>query len=174
MGKRRRTSRSASASRRNRSPIATASEAARDASRRPNSHPDRNLRPCRTMHRIGVKSQRRSRPGFRRFFLQRTPKERSVRPLISAGKSLAKANRNSKRDKTTRREGTTLLHLRDRHLVERSRRGRRHAKGSSLQFQERGLSPRQFPMRARAQDSAAQSCLGNGQQAALQELQEIE
>jgi hypothetical protein len=43
------------------------------------------------MHRMGVKSQRRPRPGFRRFFLQQTPKERSVGSLISASKSSAKA-----------------------------------------------------------------------------------
>ena len=59
MGKRRPTARSASSSRRGRSPISMASEEVRDVSLRPNSHPDRNLRPCKTMHPIGVKSQRR-------------------------------------------------------------------------------------------------------------------
>jgi len=43
------------------------------------------------MHRIGAKSQRRPRPGFRRFFLQQIPKERSVGSLISASKPSAKA-----------------------------------------------------------------------------------
>jgi hypothetical protein len=46
---------------------------------------------------MGVKSQRRPRPGFRRFFLQQTPKERSVGSLISASKSSAKARTPTKR-----------------------------------------------------------------------------
>jgi hypothetical protein len=85
----------------------------------------------------------------------------SERQQPNAGKTQRKGCDASPRAKTER-------------LAEPSRRGRRHAKSSSLQFQERGLSPRQFQMRAGAQDSAAQSCLGNGQQAALQELREIE
>jgi hypothetical protein len=92
---------------------------------------------------------------LRRFCLQRAAGERSVRPLV-LGKQII--GQRSKAES----------------LVELSCRGRIHAESPSLQFQERGLSPRQFPMRARAEDCAAQSCLGNGQQAALQELQEIE
>src|SRR5260370_16277114 len=179
MGKRRPTARSASSSRRSRSPISMASEAARDASLRPNSHPDRNLRPCKTMHPLSVESQCRFRPDFRRFSLQRAAKERSVRPVFRQANRWAKG-RTGRSEQQKPNTGIPKEKLRrfsacrTKRLAEVSRRGRKNAEGSRLQFQERGFSPRQFPMRARAQDSTAQSCLGNEQQAALQKLQEVE
>jgi len=174
MGKRRPTARSASSSRRSRSPISMVSEAARDASPRPNNHPDRNLRPCKIMDPISVESQSPT------IFLA-TSRQGAQRSTAGFGRQIVgpkveEADRNSK----SRIPGNQTKKLRrfsackTKRLAELSRRGQRHAKSSSLQFQERGFSPRQFPMRARAQDSAAQSCLGNEQQAALQKLQEIE
>jgi hypothetical protein len=114
MGKRHLTARSASSSRRGRSPISMASEAARDASPRPNSHPDRNLRPCKTMHPIGAKSQRRSQPRFPRFSLPPTPKERSVRRQANRWPKVDEANRNGNSRMPIRpgEKATTLLRLR--------------------------------------------------------------
>lgn len=118
--------------------------------------------------------------GFSTIFLA-TSRQRGQRPAAGFGQANRWATgRTSRSEPQKPNKGKPNEKLRrfsarkTKCLAKLSRGGRRHAKSSSLQFQERGFSPRQFPMRARAQDSAAQSRLGNEQQAALQKLQEVE
>src|ERR1700674_1683858 len=108
--------------------------------------------------------------GFSTILLATNP-QGAQRP--AASKSLAKdrasqpERQKPNAGKTQRKGCDASPRAKAGRLAEPSRRGRRHAKSSSLQFQERGLSSRQFQMRAWPEDSAAQSCLGNGRQAAL-------